>query len=105
MPVRKRTQVVCVHAHACRRAPQSPCAELYIEGLRCRRTCTCQDIGVSAHSAADEHWLPGQLVVDWDERVVRGERPSAALPVHQKRLLLPVHKMLLHLQAHRQHML
>lgn len=102
LPVRSRTRKVCVHVHTRGRAPQAPCAELYDRRLRGRRTCTCQYIGVSAHSAADEHWLPGQLVVDWDERVVRRERPSAALSVHQKRLLLPVHKMLLHLQAHRQ---
>ena len=63
--------------------------------------CTCQHIGVSAHGAANEHWLPGQLVIYWYERVVRGERPSAALSVYQKHLLLPVHKMLLDLQVNR----
>jgi hypothetical protein len=37
------------------------------------------------------------LVVDGDERVVRGEGPGAAFAVHQQRLQLPVHHVLFHL--------
>lgn len=34
---------------------------------------TCEDVGVGAHGAANEHRLASQLVVHRDEGVVRGE--------------------------------
>ena len=58
---------------------------------------TREDVAAGAHGAADEHRLPRELVVDGDERVVRREGAGGALAVHQQRLQLPVHHVLLDL--------
>lgn len=41
-------------------------------------------------------WAVLHLVVDGDERVVRGERPGGAFTVDQQGPLLPVHHVLFH---------
>ena len=60
---------------------------------------TREDVAAGAHGAADEHRLPRELVVDGDERVVRREGAGGALAVHQQRLELTVHHVLLDLQC------
>jgi len=85
---------------------QGPCDTCRVQG-----TLWCSSGGCSGgirqgpqrarrtHGAADQHRLAGELVVDRDERVVRRERARAALAVHQQRLQLAVHDVLLHLRA------
>ena len=50
-----------------------------------------------SHGAANEHWLPCQLVINRYERVVWRKGARAALPVHQQRLLFATHHVLLNL--------
>ena len=61
-------------------------------------TLTCEHIAAGAHGAADEHGLPGELVVHGDQGVVRRERARGALAVHQQLHLPPVDHVLLHLR-------
>lgn len=49
-----------------------------------------------ARGVTDEDGLPGELIVDRDERVVWGEGPRGTLAVHQELHQLPIHHMLLH---------
>ena len=35
-----------------------------------------QDVGICAHGATDEDWLACQLVVYWDQGMVRGKSPA-----------------------------
>ena len=58
---------------------------------------TREHVAAGAHGAADEHGLPRELVVDWDEGVVGREGARGALAVHQQRLELAIHQVLLHL--------
>ncbi len=64
---------------------------------RAGRRATGEDVGVSAHGAADEDGLADQLVVDRNQGVVGRERASAALAVHQQLLRHTIHHVLLHL--------
>lgn len=43
------------------------------EGLRHALVGASKHVAAGAHGAPDEHWLPRQLVVHWDQGVVRGE--------------------------------
>mmetsp|Transcript_22187 Transcript_22187/g.66393 ORF Transcript_22187/g.66393 Transcript_22187/m.66393 type:complete len:255 (+) Transcript_22187:57-821(+) len=57
----------------------------------------CQDVGARAHGPTDDHWLPSQLVIDRDERVVRRECACGAFPVHEQLLAVPIDHVLLDL--------
>lgn len=59
--------------------------------------CPRQDVAARAHGAPDNDRLPYELVVDWDKRVVRGKGTGRPLSVHQQRLQLVAHHVLLHL--------
>ena len=61
--------------------------------------CTCEHVGVGAHGASNEDWLPCQLVVHGYEGMVRGESSGGALAVHQQLLHLAIHHVLLHLHV------
>ena len=62
-----------------------------------------QHVARGAHGAADQHGLVDGLVVDRDQRVMRGERARGALAVHQKRAGLAVDEVLLDLHRHIHH--
>ena len=61
--------------------------------------CTCEDIGVGAHGATNEHRLACQLVVHRDEGMVRREGPSGSLAMHQELLHLAIYHVFLHLHS------
>ena len=44
---------------------------------------TGEDVGAGSHGAADEDGLAGVLVIDRDERVVRGKRAGRTFAVNE----------------------
>ena len=60
---------------------------------------TCENIAARAHGAANEHRLPGKLVVHGDQGVVRREGARSALAMHQQLHLPPVNHVLFHLRT------
>mmetsp|Transcript_25413 Transcript_25413/g.69382 ORF Transcript_25413/g.69382 Transcript_25413/m.69382 type:complete len:282 (+) Transcript_25413:176-1021(+) len=57
-----------------------------------------EHVGARAHGATHDHWLAGQLVVYWNERVVRRESPGGAFSMHEELHLLSIHHVLLDLR-------
>ncbi len=57
--------------------PGSACAVAGgAEGLLHALLSPGQDVGICAHGASDQDRLARQLIVDWNERVVRRECPE-----------------------------
>ena len=76
----------CVPApHTPTHAPQPPPARPRARPRRAgaRAAATGEDVGAGSHGAADEDRLAGVLVIDRDERMVRGKRAGRTFAVNE----------------------